>query len=254
MEIARRRITGKHPLLANARLCSRRNKKCLAGMRGQAALSDSLYFLLIVSGLCAFLFFFAANYGLVVEQQVVRQYRSEYATASLETILYSSTPRDPSKALDQAEEVDYLLAAVKEDYADDQVLDDTNAILTEGIKTIMEPFADNSDYMFFIYMPEKKKFVYNLFFVTEFEVSGKEVTQTRKATLLCNPKSLDDVEETITGVGAIAQSNSSMQMIEIAEGGAEKYPPAQVNLTMWVPTEIDWSKLNCKEYNPPGTT
>jgi len=237
-----------------------------ANQRGQAALTDSLYFLLIVSGLSAFLFFFAASYGLVVEQQVARQYRSEYATSALETILYSSTPRIAGQTLENAKEIDYLLAAVKEDYADDKVLDETSAILAENISGIMQPFGDGFDYIFYIYLPESKKFAYAMFFVagTDFQESGGKVTgvsfrmenrgivlgNTEKRILLCNPVSLDDMDELLAGVGQTAQSNAKIQMIEIAEGGAEKYPPAQVNLTMWLPTGMDLGKMDCVTHNP----
>ena len=239
--------------------------------RGQAALTDSLYFLLIVSGLAAFLFFFAASYGLVVEQQVSRQYRSEYATAALETILYSSTPRIAGQTLENAKEIDYLLAAVKEDYADDRVLDETSEILAENISGIMQPFSDGFDYIFYIYLPESKKFAYAMFFVagTDFQESGGKVTgvsfkmkdrdidldiKTEKRILLCSPASLDDMDDLLASVGQTAQSNAKIQLIEIAEGGAEKYPPAQVNLTMWLPTGMDLREMGCVAYNPaaPG--
>ena len=239
--------------------------------RGQAALTDSLYFLLIVSGLAAFLFFFAASYGMTVEQQVVRQYRSEYATSALETILYSSTPRIAGQTLEDAKEVDYLLAAVKEDYADDKVLDETSAILAENVRGIMQPFSDGFDYVFYIYLPESKKFAYAMFFVagTEFQESvdgkvtgvsfkmeGRDIVldKTEKRILLCSPVSLDDMDTLLAGVGQTAQSNAKIQLIEIAEGGAEKYPPAQVNLTMWLPTGMDLREMGCVAYNPaaPG--
>jgi len=248
-----------------------------ANQRGQAALTDSLYFLLIVSGLAAFLFFFAASYGQIVEQQVAREYRSEYATSALETILYSSTPRIAGQTLENASEVDYLLAAVKEDYADDRVLDETSAILAENISGIMQPFSDGFDYAFYIYLPDRmtfgseekhftSKFAYAMFFVagTEFEESGGKVTgvsfrmekrdivlgNTEKRILLCNPASLDDMDNLLAGVGQTAQSSAKIQMIEIAEGGAEKYPPAQVNLTMWLPAGMDLSKMDCVAHSP----
>ena len=80
--------------------------------KGQAALTDALYFLMLVSIISTMLFFYASNYGLTLQQRVSNQYWREYTTGALETILYSSTPRDPEKSLyappDEIE-VDHLL-------------------------------------------------------------------------------------------------------------------------------------------------
>ena len=97
--------------------------------RAQSSVTDAMYFLLIVAGLSTFMFFIANSYGQSIDQQMNSQYRVEYANSALKTILYSSLPRtlpaagvSSAQALAQAEEVDYLLTAVKEDYANHRTL------------------------------------------------------------------------------------------------------------------------------------
>ena len=134
---------------------------------GQAAITDALYFMLIVTGLCVFLFGFANTYGNNANQQIQSNYHSDFATDSLKTILYSSLPRNVSQSLyDPAAtaEIDYLLAYIKEDYADDQYLTmDARTVLANNIRRILSPIKDNFDYMFIIRLPsssEKKEFIY----------------------------------------------------------------------------------------------
>ncbi len=216
--------------------------------RGQAALTDSLYFLLIVSGLSAFLFYFTVNYGVMVERQLARQYSTEYAKSALETILYSSMPRTPGISLEDAAEIDYLLAAVKEDYADDGQLDETKEILAQNLTGIMYPFAASFDYLFYIYIPDKKEFVIAFLRAGKVEAQPSgEKTQLlvgRGSIMICSPSSMDKLDNFLSGMGQTAQSISRMQLID-AEG---RYLPAQISLTMWVPTDTDLSALNCAEF------
>jgi len=232
--------------------------------RGQAALTDALYFLLIVSALSTLLFFFAANYGQVVEQRVVNQYWREYATGALETILYSSTPRIPNESLEDATEIDYLLAAVKEDYADDGEIDETEEVLVQTISGIMQPFAANFDYVFYIYLSDEKEFAFVMIHTREdpkfYEDSKDKVKPGKSKVLFCEPKTLNDLEAMVESVGLSAQSSSRLQLVEVDSSDRTAYPVAQANLTMWVPTPIamfiDGTSdgtlpgLNCKEYNP----
>ncbi|MDD5163661.1 MAG: hypothetical protein PHD95_05650 [Candidatus ainarchaeum sp.] len=119
--------------------------------KGQAAITDSLYFLMIVSALCIVLFLISNAYGNTVVEQIKRQYGSEYAASAFKTIFKSSTPRIEGQALEETPEVDYLLARVKEDFADDQKLNSTAGLLANNIVGIMEPVQDNYDYVFYIY-------------------------------------------------------------------------------------------------------
>jgi hypothetical protein len=210
------------------------------GQEGQAALTDALYFLLIVSALSTFLFFFAANYGLTVQQRVVSQYWRAYATSALETILYSSTPRISGQALDQADEVDYLLAAVKEDFADDSEIDETRGVLAQNIKGIMQPLAGNFDYLFYLYLSDTKEFAFVMLYTREApEITDGKVSPGDAKIFFCKPKTLDDLEGLVESVGSSAQSNARIQLIELDESGNASYPIAQASLTMWVPTPLE---------------
>ena len=91
------------------------------GQRGQAAVTDAIYFLIVVSFLSVFMFGFSNSYGNNVKEKIYNEYSTSFATSAMKTILYSSTPRDPKKSIyDSAgkdDEIDYLLAMVKEDYS-----------------------------------------------------------------------------------------------------------------------------------------
>ena len=141
----------------------------LRSRRGQAAITDALYFLLIVTGLCVFLFGFANSYGGNALGQIQSNYQSDFATDSLKTILYSSLPRNVGHTLydDESQaEIDYLLAYVKEDYADDANLSmQTRVVLADNVRRILEPVSDNFDYIFVMRIPfsinnDKRDFVY----------------------------------------------------------------------------------------------
>ncbi len=210
--------------------------------KGQASLTDALYFLLIVSTLSTMLFFFAANYGQVVEQRVVNQYWREYATGALETILYSSTPRIAGQSLENSTEIDYLLAAVKEDFADDGEIDETEEVLVQNIRGIMQPFSGNFDYLFYIYLSEDNAFAFVMVYTRDeptFSDDG-EVTPGNVKILFCKPDSLNALEAMVESVGLSAQSTTRIQLVKLDTANRPpSYPIAQANLTMWIPTPID---------------
>jgi len=129
--------------------------------KGQAAVTDTIYFLLIVTGLCVFMFSFANNYGAIVGSEVGRQYYIDYSSSALKTILYVSTPRDITQTLsydpglDEDVEIDHLSAFIKEDYADDSTLEkNTQITVANTVRNIMRPIADSFDYLFYISVPE----------------------------------------------------------------------------------------------------
>jgi len=221
------------------------------GSRGQAALTDALYFLLIVSALSTFLFFFAANYGATVQQRVVTQYWREYSTGALETILYSSTPRIAGQTLENAPEVDYLLAAVKEDFADDREIDETREVLTQNIFGIMQPLAVNFDYMFYIYLPGAKEFAFVLLYTRESPETEGTFKPGDAKIYFCKPANLDDLENLPETVGSTAQTSARIQLVEVDSEEVTGYPVAQASLSMWIPAPLDEfisgpKSLNCE--------
>ncbi len=218
--------------------------------KGQAALTDALYFLLIVSIICTMLFFYASNYGLTLQEKVSNQYWKEYATGALETILYSSTPRIAGHSLDSTPEVDYLLAAVKEDFAENGKIEETAEVLKQNIKGIMQPIAPGFDYMFYFYLFDAKEFAFVMLYTRDAPTLGDAGIEHGDAKIFfCNPPSLNTLEKLVEGIGASAPSNARVQFIEISESDIPGYPPAEVNLTMWIPTPLDselLDELNCE--------
>src|SRR3989344_3312120 len=105
--------------------------------RGQAAVTDALYFLLIVTSISVFLFSFSNGYGNTVSAQIVQNYNSDFATDALKTIL----------------------------------------ILAQDINSIMAPLGDNFDYIFYLSVPRdqedvRQKFIFIFFHKTNFENIG----------------------------------------------------------------------------------
>ncbi|MFH1752442.1 MAG: hypothetical protein ABH821_05915, partial [archaeon] len=130
--------------------------------KGQAAVTDSLFFLIIIVGLSTFLFTVVSGYGSSLSTQLSQQYSTEFVSSTLKTILYSSTPRDPSELLTaETGEIDYLLAMVKEDFFDDTVLrDDTKIVLGENVVAAMRPVSPTHDFIFYMYNQNDTDFVF----------------------------------------------------------------------------------------------
>lgn len=143
--------------------------------RGQAAVTDALYFLMIVTFLSIFLFGFGNTYGNSIRSQVNDEADTAFATNSLKSILYSSTPRDPKQSIDDPDaEIDSLLALIKEDYADDEEIGaDEREVLARAISSIMSPVQDTKDYMFAITIPPESgkasKYIFIFLHTTNFK-------------------------------------------------------------------------------------
>lgn len=238
-----------------------------ADAAAQAAVTDALYFLIIVTALCAFLFAFANQYGTSVNEQLASQYLSSYATGALKTILYSSTPREPTATLySEDAEIDYLLAYVKEDYADDSALEpETMFVLAKDVNSIMAPISDSFDYLFLISMPQYNEYVYVLLHMSLFEISEAqgfvEVTPKTPAhrDYLCglggpNPALWERIGRLKANIGLTYQSTSQIKMVR-AEAISSPTFDAQVDLIMWVATDIsrifdeqEWCCVEINEY------
>lgn len=189
----------------------------LIGMRGQAAVTDTVYFLLIVSGLCVFLFGFANQYGAMVSEEVTRQYYVDFATSALKTVLYSSTPRDTTQDLyDPDAEIDHLFAYVKEDYADDSKLTDaTEHVMAENVIRAMAPIADSFDYLFYIFRPAEGMIFVQLH-ASKFSTTGEggyvEVESGETKDYLCAPDSVSEtkISKLINIAGNVYLSSSKI--------------------------------------------
>jgi len=229
--------------------------------KGQAAVTDALYFLMIVTFLSIFLFGFSNTYGNSVEEQIMDQFNTTFATNALKTILYSSTPRDPSQNIyeDPDAEIDYLLAILKEDYADNEIIDlAEREVLGSTISAILSPISDTVDYVFYIRIPEQKKFVYFFFHTTNFEKDEANIPGGRFFVYSANlndshleyfcgiPKnpnnnsgyvSYDDllkrVNTLLANVGPTSHATSSIKLVKETSSGVWDSFDAQVDLLLW---------------------
>jgi hypothetical protein len=244
--------------------------------RGQAAVTDALFMLLIISGLSVMLFVFSATYGQDISNHILRQYSVDYTTDALKTLLYSSTPRFPGEPLNPrlpgaAEEVDYLLAVVKEDYADSLTLnDETKFVLMKNVEKIMQPVSDQFDYLFLITTQAPIDYIYILLYKTEFIClkDGQAVSceaEERDVVIVppqppnpshkfyyCKPSSPQVISNLIFAVGDSSQSNSPMLLLRSSEQYGLGVVNAQASLLVWPATLIPSSfmrptDLNCVE-------
>ncbi len=239
---------------------------------------DALFFLMIVTALASFLFFFAIPYGSDVSDRLIIQYRQAYITSALKTILYSSVPRHASETLAEAIEVDYLIAALNEDYADDQNVNEVNEVFRNNIVTIMKPFAPSYDYLFYIYLPgtnpgENDKFVYTILKLSEFSygenirdgrlvASDADVISVTDSVYFCEPPGTGVntiINELLPKVSGKAQAGSKLQLPSVSLTSTDyriEEDDAHVVLVMWISTPLkdelifeptSLTSLNCKK-------
>ncbi len=236
--------------------------------RGQAAVTDALYFLLVVTFLSVFLFGFANSYGNNIKEQINNQNTTAFATNALKTILYSSTTRDPDQDITAPNaEIDYVLAILKEDYADDKKLKSTQRnVLGKTISGIMSPVEDNLDYVFIITAVEEndKDFVFFFFHTTNFieEASNfpaRGFTYFRAnpdkphVNYFCAVPALEDGTDTgyqgfdglqaklrrlLANIGGTSEASSTIRLTQVAADGSLESIEAQVDLIMWEATPL----------------
>lgn len=236
------------------------NFSCLClNQKGQAAVTDALYLLLIVSALCVFLFTFSIAYGNSVSAYIERQYASDFSSSALKTILYSNVPRAPNAVLgEDTEEVDHLLTMIKQDYASDEKLsENSQKILGNTVKAVMKPVSATHDYFFFISIPNERKPVFGYLYKTRFPEEFECLAQKKQKVefpagqaheefyCMPEPKTLQGLGEVI---GEAAQTTASINLVTIGATGLETVD-ARVTLVMWIGTclpEELMKEMNCQ--------
>ena len=232
--------------------------------KGQAAVTDAMYFLLIVTFLSIFLFSFANSYGSSVKQQISDEFSTTFATNALKTILYSSTTRDPGKLItDDGAEIDYLLVILKEDYADDQQIDPAEReVLGRTISTILAPIEDQIDYIFMItaFGETGDDFIFFYIHTTNFfeedaDIPGRGFVFYRSkpgkphVNYFCAITEDDEgnpissyigfegtqkrLKRLLANVGPTSEATSTIRLIRILPDGKLGDVDAQVDLIMW---------------------
>lgn len=237
--------------------------------RGQAAVTDALFLLIIITGLMAFLFTFTINYGKGLADQVQRNTDFEFVASALKTIMYQSVPKNAALVLqpnNANQEIDYLMAQVKQDYADDTILTtNTQTNLAHTVYTIMRPIADTHDYLFAINTAQKNVFV--LLWRTEFTPSqvdpqtGKpiryqtlQVQNPAHKMYFCDPSVTSDALARFKlRVGNTTEVQAIVNMVEFSGSSLllsqdTTETRAGVTLSTWVATPIrdaEWQAMNC---------
>ena len=232
--------------------------------KGQAAITDALFFLIIVMSLVSFLFFFTSQYGRVVGEYSNSKFGSDYATSALKTVLYSSFARDglPLTGCELPEncsqEIDFLIAAVKEDYADDANINYFREDLTDSIEAVMQPVRNSFDYMLYIKV-DTSPYDYPYFFMSrkEFESIGEglfvsDVRATKK-DYYCNYSNgsafnQNKIDSFIVFVGSRGQAVSSLFLPMIRE---DRFREGEINLILWSPNDFNeehprFADLDCR--------
>lgn len=145
--------------------------------KGQAALVDSIFFLTIVMAITGILLFFSINYGQQSQEQLESFYSSDFAADVLKIVTYINVARDGSSFslsdIDSFFEIDYLLALIKEDYADEsnnrEITQRTKDALLNTFKSVLSPFQASMNYVFYIYDPQHDQptYLFLFFYVHE---------------------------------------------------------------------------------------
>ena len=223
------------------------------GERGQAAITDALLLLIVVTSLTSFLLLFATSYGKGVADQVNRNDSFEFVSSALKTLMYQSVARDASVTIssdttDPDVEVDYLMALVKEDFADDSNLTlNTQENLAKSVYQVMRPVADSQDYLFAINTAQK--YVLVVLWRTNFIPSQDRFGDVQWRWLLESGR-----------VGTTTEAHALVNMVEfqgnqflLSQDTTETR--AGVSLVTWTATTIpdaEWNLLHCSPVSVPG--
>ena len=209
----------------------------LRNKKGQAAVTDPLYFLVIVTGLCVFLIGFANQYGITIAERTARQYTTDYCSSALKTVLYSSINRAEG-GLTADDEVDYLLVYLKEQHAKDPSADLPPAVqkkIADNIKQAMGPFGGAYDYLFYLRKGStaagSDDYIYTFIHVTTSRGDGGT------ADLVCNDStggqgvSDDRVDALIASVGTVSRATTNVIVLEAVPTLMHK--EGEAVLVMW---------------------
>ncbi|MCX6802729.1 MAG: hypothetical protein NT067_06485 [Candidatus Diapherotrites archaeon] len=249
-----------------------------SGCRGQAALTDAIFLLVVSSCLAALMFFFitgttvktdtgfqsptgtklasvkSSSYGSSVERIALEFYGTDFATSALQTLLYSSTPRRYNETLANAQEIDYLLAFLKEDYANYRVLgEQSKKLLLKDMNTVMASAISNYDFLLVLRTQpasgDISTFVFVLLKYTE--VSGTTGKPEIKY-YFCSPdrgKEEFIQDEFLSQAGSVIKSQPVVLRFRYREGGitADKDEKILTELAMWPSMKLEKELITNKD-------
>lgn len=201
--------------------------------KGQAAITDALFFLLIIVALSVLMFKYSSTYGDRIDKASYDLYYKEYTNSVLKTIFYTSTPLDFDLNLYSSLQNDYLMTQVKQDYyahgkigigdinnlVKGDYLDLSKYNLFYTLKATMKPL-ESHDYLFYLYDSEDYNFVYfsikNTNFTGTPQTAGNygargimdyNLTADPYNYYLCDPDSYDDVRAIVSKSSKIFSSS-----------------------------------------------
>jgi hypothetical protein len=218
--------------------------------RGQAALMDSLFFLAIVSTICTSLFFFMVNYGGQVDKQVSSFYSRDFAADSLKVVSYINVLRTGDSVFSSPDisEYDYLLAMMKEDYADKKEFScETRKSAASTLQSVLKPFDDSIDYAFYLLNESQTEYLFLLLAVHECsdpaacKVSKADTDYTdivKRKYYYCKPQSKDILEKQVFPLaGQVDSSSGKVTFTQPTERNTQGIPFI-MGLSMWVSKDI----------------
>lgn len=232
--------------------------------RGQSSVADALFFFTIASALALFLFVFGTNYGSNLASQTEKEQFKEYTSSAFKTILYLSTPRNPAQFLDDVQpndEVDFLLAAAKEDFADDGDFNDTAETMKSTIRAIMQPLANSADYAFFIRISDPKfagnEIPYFVFYKSEFLKgpndpdrslcpSGLAFDQGCHNFYYCRPNSQLETNQFFFSIPGISRASAKTRFLAASTipGSSPGQVDSEVHFAVWPSTPFPTKPAN----------
>lgn len=146
--------------------------------KGQAAVTDALFLLVIVVGISSLLYLFSSNYGFGTSAYLTSHYESDFATAAIKTILFTSVPHLAEADIKETKEIDYLVTSVKQSYSAEnsptgRYLDDETFFrLRDRIRQVLKPMETSKDYLFYIMeVDQARRILYLYGYLTDFSAT-----------------------------------------------------------------------------------
>lgn len=238
--------------------------------KGQAAMMDAIYLLVIVASLSVVLFNFSSSYGNTVSNYLSSQYGVDFVTSALKTILYSSVPKDALQ-LEDSKEIDYLLAFLKQDYASSKTSStgdyflslQAREVLRQSVKTAMSPMASRFDFAFFI-QETQGSFNFVFIYLRLSTIEGKQIQAFKGGVAVlesvcpkgvkrfnandsspkdhreyyCIAKDEKNINKMLQNAGDVSRTFTGITLGEL-KGASIDTVSARVDLIMWLPTCIE---------------
>ncbi len=224
---------------------------------GQAALTDSLFFIAIIAVLSTGLFYFAINYGLSTEAMLNSFYSSDFAMDSLKVVTYVNIMRDGSPvnlnsySTENAPQgqFDYMLALVKEDYSrNSEISPSTKKAIANTLHSVLKPFDSSIDYVFFIALESsgvgEKKFVALILATRKCmaenndcsNISQGEDLPIKRVYYACDPAVSNVLEKYIyPNVGKVDSAIGTIGL----RSKSEDYERFLIGMNLWVARKIE---------------